>query len=476
MSVTKRILGRAASGTGRTVSIENYEEGISPEDMAQAQQLQIDQNSALEDLQQIDSALMADEPEGDVLSEAVGTYPKVVEMIERDIEDNGGISTESAKYVNFILEQAGLSGIVNVSVESFGDNKTRLSQSKVSMEGIKETLRQWWDNLLAWFAKMRDGLKKWWIKSFSTAATMKDRASNMSDRAKKITTSNPKEKKLSFGNLQSTLFVAGKFPGNALPGALKEMTNIGTTLFGDWQASGIKSAEEILEVVGSANLDTAGIAAFADTLSSKISEVIAFNPTGFTAVPATGDVPDDYGTNASANYRVTRTPELPGQRAVYLKQPGGGKNNGGKDAAGNANAGVAKLASTVEWLTNRVFKLDSYVKKPKDDTDTQIDTLTPTTVIEVCSEIETFATIVENYQRNFKAQEKANEDITKFKKIADQVPDENDRDVVQAQNLIKKLPKALSEMINEPVTQFGSQFFKTAQSALRVCERSLAQY
>lgn len=469
MSVTKRVLGRAAAPV-RNVSLENYEDGISPEDMAQAQQLQIEQNEALEELEQIDSALMADNAEGEVLSEAVGSYPKVVEMIERDIEDNGGISTESAKYVNFILEQAGIAGVVSVSVENIGDNARRLNETRVSLEGLKETLRAWWDNLLEWFRKMRESLKKWWIKSFSSAATLKSRASNIADRAKKVTTSNPKEKKLSFGNLQSTLFVQGKFPGQTLPAALKTMSDIGSSLFGDWQAEGIKSAEGILDVVGSANMDENGIEAFATALQSKIQESVSFKPAGFSNVSGT-DIPDDYSQNNDSRYTVSRTPELPGQRAIYLKQLTGNMNQGG-----GADSAIGKLTNSVDWLTNRVFKLDNFTKKAKEDSDTQIDTLTPTAIIEICSEIETFATIVENYQRNFKAQEKANEDIAKFKKIADQVPDDNNRDVVTAQNLVKKIPKALNEMINEPVTQFGSHFFKVSQSALRVCERSLAQY
>lgn len=470
MSVTSRVLGRAAT-SGRRPSLEAYEDGISPEDMAQAQQLQIEQQAAMEELEQIDSALMADQAEGEVLSEAVGSYPRVVEMIERDIEDNGGISTESAKYVNFILAQAGLSSIVSVSVENFGTNAGRLGATQVSLEGIKETLRAWWDNLLEAFRKMREGLKKWWIKSFSTAASLKSRAVNISERAKKINTSNPKEKKISFGNLQSTLFTEGKFPGNQLPAKLKVMSEVGSSLFGDWQNEGIKGAEGILEVVGSANLDAEGIGAFATALTEKISGTVTFKPTGFNTVKG-GDMPDDYTGNNSERYTVSRTAELPGQKAIYLKQLSGSMNQGG---TGEKEA-IAKLTNCVDWLSNRVFKLDNYTKKVKEDADTQIDTLSPTTIIEICAEIETFASIVENYQRNFKAQEKANDDIAKFKKIADQVPDDNERDVVTAQNLVKKLPRALNEMINEPVTQFGSHFFKVSNSALRVCEKSLSQY
>lgn len=470
MGVTRRILGQAAStrGTGR-VSVENYEDGISPEEMAEAQQLQINQQTAMEDLDAIGGEILEDQQEGDLLSEAVDTYPQVVEMIEEDIENNGGVSVESAKYLNFILDRAGLGQLINVSVEDFSNNQRRLNTSKVSMEGVKESLRNWWENLLAWFKKMRENLKKWWIKNFSTAAAIKSRAANLSERAKKVTTSNPKEKKLTFNRLQSTLFVAGKFPAGTLATELKKMSDIGQTLFNDWQSEGIKSAETILDLVSNATLTKEGIAKFANDLQTAIQANVSFSPTGFNPV-TDGDVPADYGKNNDSRYNVKRTPELPGQKAIYLKQLGGNMNGG---AGGE---GLEKLKNSVDWLNTRVFKLDDFVLKPREDADTQVDTLSPTAIMEVCTEVETFSSIIENYQRNFKAQETANDNIDKFKKIADQAPDENDRDVVQAQNLLKKIPNPLREMINEPITQFGGHFVRVANAALQVCERSLAQY
>lgn len=470
MGVTKRILGQAAGNTGsRRVSTENFEDGISPEELAQAQQLQLDQQTAMEELDAIGGEIVEDQQEGDLLSEAVDTYPQVVEMIEEDIENNGGVSVESAKYLNFILNQAGLGDIISVSVEDFADNQRRLNATQVSLEGIKETLRNWWENLLNWFKKMREKLKKWWIKNFSAASALKSRAANLAERAKKVTTSNPKEKKLSFNRLQSTLFVSGKFPSGTLPAELKKLSDVGQTLFNDWQGEGIKSAEAILDVVNSANLSKEGINSFATSLQNAIQSGVSFSPAGFNPVSG-GDVPDDYAANNDARYVVKRTPELPGQKAVYLKQLGGNMNTGG------SGEGLDKLKNSVDWLSTRVFKLDNFVKKPKEDGDVQIDTLTPTTIMEVCAEVETFSSIIENYQRNFKAQETANDNIDKFKKIADQVPDDNEREVVQAQNLLKKIPNPLREMINEPVTQFGAHFMRVANSALQVCERSLAQY
>lgn len=470
MGVTSRVLGQAAgNSSSRRVSLENYEDGIEPDDLAAAQQLQIEQQTALEDLDQIGGEIVEEQQEGDLLSEAVDTYPQVVEMIEEDIENNGGVSTESAKYLNFILARAGLGDIINVSVEDFGDNSRRLNATRVSLEGIKETLRNWWENLLAWFGKMREKLKKWWIKNFSAASALKSRANNLQERAKKVTTSNAKEKKLTFNRLQSTLFVGGKFPGAQLAAELKKLGDVGQTLFNDWQGEGIKSAESILDVVSNAQLDAAGISKFATDLQSVIAKEVTFKPAGFNNVTGT-DVPDDYAKNNDARYTVSRTAELPGQKAIYLKQLGNNANTGG------GGEGLAKLQSSVDWLSTRVFKLDNVVKKPKEDGDTQIDTLTPTGIIEICGEIETFSTIIENYQRNFKAQETANQNIDKFKKIADQVPDDNEREVVQAQNLLKKIPNPLRDMINEPVTQFAGHFMRVANSALQVCERSLAQY
>ncbi|EBW9734457.1 hypothetical protein DQR70_05635 [Salmonella enterica subsp. enterica serovar Oslo] len=466
MSVLKNVLRNAATGaSGKPrVSFENYEDGISADDMAVAQQLELDQNAAMEELNELGHEIEMEGQEGEILAEAVETYPRVVEMIEEDIESNGGVSTESAKYLNFILDRAGLNGLVNVSVENFGDNTRRLGETRVSLEGIKETLRNWWENLLAWFKKMREKMKKWWVKNFSAAAAIKSRAANLADRAKKITSSNAKEKKLSFPRLQSTLMTNGKLDGNTLAAGLKVATDLGNGIFGEWQEKSIAAAEDLLNVIDSANVDKAGLDALGSNIVSSLQKAGAVNPTGMSTV--VGDVPDAYGKNNSADYDVKMSAVLPGQKALFLRQR---KNS-------PAGTGIGGLQNAVDWLSTRAFKMDDAVKKVVEDRDTSIDTLTTQQVEAIAGQIEDFAAVIENYQRNFKKQEDANQNIDKFKKIADQATDENDSDVVKAQNLLKKMPNALKDMINEPATGFAAYFMRTANAALAVCEKSLAQY
>lgn len=466
MSVTSKVLGRHAIGnTGSKArpAFENYEDGIDPEDMALAQQLEIDQTQAMEESELLEHEILEDGEEAAILGEAVNTYPAVVEMLEQDINDNGGVSVESAKYLNVILQTAGLGGIVNVSVESFGDNKARLGQSRVALEGLKETLRNWWENLLNMFKKMREKIKKWWTKNFSTAAAVKSRAAALAERAKKISNSNPKEKKLTFPRIQSTLQVGDRFQSSSLKAGMQAIAGVGTSLYNDWQGKGIETAEKVLDVIDNAELSGAGVAALGSAFVAAVASHAKPDTSAFKAPQSTA--PDAY-TNVNAEFQVLATSELPGQKALYLKER---KNS-------PSGEGLAGLQNAVSWLTSRSFRIDDARKKSKEDTDTSVDVLNTTDIADICTVIEDHAALVEGYQRNFKNQEKANDDIDKFRKLADQNIEENDADAIKAQNELKKVPNALKDMINEPVNQFTAYFFRTANAAMQLCERSLSQY
>lgn len=505
MTITSRVLGMAARGTRSSASrpaCENFEDNINPEDMAQAQQIQIESQTAMEELDQAQAEMDELAPEGEILTEAVSTYPEVVDMIKEDIDNNGGVSTESAKYLNFILDRMGIASLVNVSVENFGDNSRRLGASKVSVEGIRETLRNWWESLLAWFTKMRKKLKTWWIKNFSTASALQKRAQNLQERAQAITKGQPKEKKLSFSNLQSSLFMDGKMPSaNDLRSGLESMSVLGEKIFNDWQKNAIASADKILEVSGNADLDSSqGINQFATSMAAAVQELTV---TDSVFHAASGDkIPERFRADKlQASYTCTVTNELPGQKALYLIQLSPGKPAPRvKAAKGNAAAGaegaaagaegeakpandvqkqnaIDELATAVSVLTTRNFSLSDSVAKPKENAETQIDTWQPTNIIELCSVVENFARIIEGYQRNFAAQEKANDNIDKFKKTVDKVGDEdNTVEAAKVANLIKRIPSTLFNLINEPATKYSGHFFTVANAVLKVSERSLAQY
>lgn len=467
MGVLGRTLAKRQSNGGRSrPATENYEDGISPEDIAAAQQLQIESQAATEDLMELSEDLTKEEGEGAQLQEAVNTYPALVEVIAGDIASNGGVATEAAKYLNFILHQAEIAPYVNVSVESFGDNSKRLGASRVAIEGIKESMRGWWDALVAWLKKMRGKIKTWWTKNFSASAALGARAQNIAKRAGDITNAKLKEKKISVGRLQSSLFVGGKFPGAALPTELKKVSALGEQIFNTWQKEGIDAADKVLDTVYDANLDTdEGINAFNTALGLAVKGIEAV-PQGFSE--ATGDnLPDAYkAENVQGNRKVYRSNELPGSKALYLMQMG----------ATPGGAGVEGVVSTVTWLVQRKFNIENFNKKEKDDAEVSIDVLAISTIQDVAEEVVTFAKIIENYKRNFAEQEKANDNLDKLKKLADKTPDDNNANSVKVHNQLKRLPSPLYSMINEPANKFAEYFYRVGGMALTVCDKSLAQY
>lgn len=104
------------------------------------------------------------EGEGQVLEEALDTYPQVTELLE-DSLDNGGISNEAMQLLNIFTKRDGIPVNSNVSLESY--NHTARTQTRVALEGIKDNIKGWAEDFIAWLKKTAQALIEWVQQQFS---------------------------------------------------------------------------------------------------------------------------------------------------------------------------------------------------------------------------------------------------------------------------------------------------------------------
>lgn len=104
------------------------------------------------------------EGEGQVLEEALDTYPQVTALLE-DSLDNGGISNEAMQLLNIFTKRDGIPVNSNVSLESY--NHTARTQTRVALEGIKDNIKGWAEDFIAWLKKTAQALIEWVQQQFS---------------------------------------------------------------------------------------------------------------------------------------------------------------------------------------------------------------------------------------------------------------------------------------------------------------------
>lgn len=113
-----------------------------------------------------------DQAEGEVLEEALDTYPQVVSVLEEAL-DNGGISNEAMQLLNIFTKRDGIPVDSNVSLESY--NHTARSQTRVALESIKEDIVNWIKQLIQSFGARFDSFVTYLGKLFDLNERMKKR-------------------------------------------------------------------------------------------------------------------------------------------------------------------------------------------------------------------------------------------------------------------------------------------------------------
>lgn len=184
------------------VAKENYEEqpGFQEGDSAAGAAVQVD----IAEIERNNSELVAaveDDVEEmnrvnvgvDVVTSAADGVSDVAATAEEQIEETGELSPESfaviATSVRHLTKSVGVSFEAfdrRVSMESFkGYKEDRITASKVAMEGLKESIKDLWRKIKAFFARAWEKLKKFIKEVFTAKGRMKKLVNLAKDMAAK---------------------------------------------------------------------------------------------------------------------------------------------------------------------------------------------------------------------------------------------------------------------------------------------------
>lgn len=144
----------------------------------------------------------SDEIEGDVgevteLNEAVSdadgdsqTLEKLNDIMEDSVESGEGLNETAAEIaevaIEAICERLGIQKRIMPAMESFGSANSRVTATKIAMEGIQDTIRKIWEAIKAAAIRIWDKIKSFFIGVGKNVKALESHYQNLKDRVSKL--------------------------------------------------------------------------------------------------------------------------------------------------------------------------------------------------------------------------------------------------------------------------------------------------
>ena len=397
----------------------------------------------------------------------------LAEEVEDTVAQEGALDATSAR-----LLKVALSNIVGKAhakktlpaTESYsGGRQAGREATRIALEGIKDTLKQFWEAIKAQFKKVYQKVKDWMIKTFSAAKKLQARAEALQNKANS-TVGSIEDKSFSFSQTKA-IAVEGKYnePGKltsslntlqeVIKGTITEMKKDTVDAKIDDAVNAIKAS-----FTGSGknrSLNTQTINALQGAVKGTIKGATA----AATNATVVGDKTKYDAQFGDANeVTVTGVFGLPGGRAIIVVEP--------KTAASDLKTAIKVLKGA-----KLVMASDRY--NPRDVTEGDVKTLTTSQIDKVCDNVIEIAESVYSFEKNWKENDKY---VEKIQREVDDIVKEFDRedeaDSTEQREFRNFCTSAVGAIRRH--TQFKANLCQygltTGNAFLNYAERSLAQH
>jgi len=143
--------------------------------------------AAIAEATEEEAGVVEAENEMDDLVEGEETASDLVDAVEEAPKtESAGLTTTNARLLSKVLKHLGGAATAKSlmpKMEHFDGRASRRDATQLVMEGIKDSLKNFWEALKRQFQKVWAKLKTWYVKTFSAAKRIADRAKTIRDRA-----------------------------------------------------------------------------------------------------------------------------------------------------------------------------------------------------------------------------------------------------------------------------------------------------
>lgn len=395
---------------------------------------------------------------------------ELAETVEAEVAQEGALDPTAARLLHVAFRNiVGKQQAKKLpATESWaGTRAAARENTRMALESIKDTLKQFWEAVKAQFKKVYNKVKEWIVKTFSAAKKLKDRAEKIQSRAGN-TVGTIEEKSFSFGQTKA-IAVEGKYSDAA--GLLSGLHTVRGLVVGtitelkkDAVDGAIEDLTNAIKGAFSGSGKTRSISNLGG-LTAAVKKGIAGATT--VAVPSSvGDVTKykaQYGDAGEVD--VTGVFGLPGGKAA-IQVTFSGSNDGSVEGA-------------VKELRTGRLALGSDRYQARDVTEGEVKTLTTSQVDKVCDDVieiaESVYTFEKNWKENERLVEKVQKEVDDIVKDFDREDEADSRDQRHFRNFANGAMAALRRHTNFKA-QLCSYAITTANAFLNYGERSLGQH
>jgi len=433
-------------------SLESEDEtGAEPIEETGADSLEAD----LTEVEEAGSEADADASAVEQLEETAESLESIALSLEADAQ-NGGLDPVAARYaqraIDFALRPLGPSAkFTHASLESFGGDSSK-RDATLSMEAdVKAWLKKVWEAIKRAIAKVRDSIKKLFIKLFAAAPKLKRRAEALQTAAKGLE-GEPKEKQLVIpGNVASGIAVGKGL--TSLSDTAKNLREQGDWVFDDFFKKTWAYGESFASALAGWKFDSEKNF---DASAKAVDTLIGAVPTVAGAKVSSGD-------KRFQGLEVDRSEALPGNQAVFVTCKKAG----------------ATLASKIETLGTYNVSVRDFTATPVEVKEVKLSVPSKQELEKVGEEIAALAGRVTKYNNSFQSIDAL---INKVKTAGDQFSAAAEKsDKLTGENKasarqILSAAKACANVIDAPAAAMTRYLITTGAKVLALGEKAAGMY
>lgn len=398
----------------------------------------------------------------DELTEVAEGLEEIADAVEAAVED-GGLSTGAAEMLTLATEsytrRLGLESAPVASLESFGGASGRLQATRVSLEGLRETVENIWNAIKQQITKWINALRDYYQRVWAAAPKLRKRAEELKAKVDGLDGKSAKEKKVAAGGIVKALHIGGKFPSD-LGAEIKKFGAVVEGLIKDGNKRNVAFAEELAAAAEKFDAgDSDKAVESSKSLMKDVFDSFGKHSSGVSTETVSND--ERFGKDQE----VQRTAEMPGGKALFFTN--------------RASASANEKLFGADVVTSTAVKVLPVAKKEPDLKNAEMDVLDIAGMRAVCDNVISIADAIESYKRTFEEGDKAKAKLVaagdKMSKTIKSAK-ELQGDGKAAANAVFKMLQAMPRITTMVGDAAVTQGLNVSKAALAAVEKSLGQY
>ena len=322
---------------------------------------------------EMEQQVQEEQVQADAIEESAETLQEVKEGLESAMARGGVTAGEAYAYqvaIRAAMRPFGLHKQAAASLENVGSERSRLEATRVTLEGVVETLKTWWNAFVAQISKLFETIKGWFGGLFNNVKRLEERADALITKAGELKGSKDKEKIKSGVSKDMSTTEKNVTTKSEILANFRAATSFIEKAEGNTSDGAKDMADGLISTIENAKFDKASLEALLKDMA-----------TDFTMPGVTKAAGDKFKADGS-NVKISDT--LAGGKVIVVSTP----TDITKDS---------KLINPATTLSKVKAEIKDFVEW-KGESSAEVEALETADVVNVCKEIRAMCQTITRYQ------------------------------------------------------------------------------